>query len=124
MSELLHEHEGAVVYMDDILVFGETQEVLETIWASNLRLNKDKCQFSQPELKFFEQVVTKDSIAPIPERVKAITTTEPPQDVSELRWLLEMVNYIEWYLPNLSTRLMKFKPKCFQKTPSCCRCPV
>lgn len=26
MSELLHGHEGTVVYMDDILIFGETQE--------------------------------------------------------------------------------------------------
>ncbi len=55
MSELLHGHDGTVVYMDDILVFGETQDkhdqnlkrVMETIRASGLRLNKEKCRFSQ-----------------------------------------------------------------------------
>ncbi|KAL6470492.1 hypothetical protein MHYP_G00216110 [Metynnis hypsauchen] len=63
MSELLHGHEGTVVYMDDILVFGETQEihdqrlkqVMETITAAGLRLNKDKCRLSQPELNFLGQ---------------------------------------------------------------------
>uniref|UniRef100_A0A3Q3K885 ribonuclease H n=1 Tax=Monopterus albus TaxID=43700 RepID=A0A3Q3K885_MONAL len=113
MSELLHGHEGTVVYMDDILIFGETQEihdqrlkrVMETIKAAGLKLNKDKCRLSQPELNFLGQVVTKDGIAPNPERVKAITTMEPPQNVSELRRLLGMVNYLGRYLPNLSTVL-------------------
>lgn len=97
----------------DILIFGETQEihdqrlkrVMETIRAAGQRLNKDKCRLSQPELNFLGQVVTKDGIAPNQERVKAITAMEPPQNVSELRWLLGMVNYIGRYLPNLSTVL-------------------
>ena len=106
-------HDGTVVYMDDILVFGEKQEihdqrlkqVMETIRAAGLRLNKDKYRLSQPELNFLGQVVTKDGIAPNQERVKAITTMESPQNVSELRRLLGMVNYIGRYLPNLSTVL-------------------
>lgn len=113
MSEMLHGHDGTVVYMDDILVFGETQEkhdqnlkrVMETIRASGLRLNKEKCRFSQPELNFLGQVVTKQGIAPNPERVKAITVMDSPQNVSELRRLLGMINYIGRYLPNLSTVL-------------------
>lgn len=48
MQELLHDHEGTVVYMDDILVFGATLEehnsrlkkVMETIRASGLKLNR------------------------------------------------------------------------------------
>ncbi|KAK3514303.1 hypothetical protein QTP70_013114 [Hemibagrus guttatus] len=67
----------------------ETQEihderlkrVMETIRASGLRLNKDKCQLSQPELNFLGQVVTKDGIATSPERVKAITAMDPPQKI-------------------------------------------
>ena len=113
MSELLQGHDGTVVYMDDILISGETQEihdqrlkrVMETIRAAGLRLNKDKCRLSRPELNFLGQVVTKDGIAPNQERVKAITAMEPPQNVSELRRLLGMVNYIGRYLPNLSTVL-------------------
>ncbi|RXN35694.1 Transposon Ty3-G Gag-Pol poly [Labeo rohita] len=78
---------------------------METIRASGLRLNKEKCRFSQPELNFLGQVVTKQGIAPNPERVKAITAMDSPQNVSELRRLLGMINYIGRYLPNLSTVL-------------------
>ena len=113
MSELLQGHDGTVVYMDDILVFGETQEihdqrlkrVMETIQASGLRLNKEKCRFSKPEFDFLGQVVTKDGIASSPERVKAIVEMDPPLNISELRRLLGMVNYIGRYLSNLSTVL-------------------
>ncbi|KAL1264175.1 hypothetical protein QQF64_004530 [Cirrhinus molitorella] len=113
MSELLHGHDGTVVYMDDILVFGEMQEkhdqnlkrVMETIQASGLRLNKEKCQFSQPKLNFLGQVVTRQGIAPSPERVKAITAMDSPQNISELRQLLGMINYTERYLPNQQRRV-------------------
>ncbi|KAI4889236.1 hypothetical protein NFI96_019823 [Prochilodus magdalenae] len=81
------------------------KRVMETIRAAGLRLNRDKCRLSRPELNFLGQVVTKDGIAPNQERVKAITAMEPPQNVSELRRLLGMVNYIGRYLPNLSTVL-------------------
>ncbi|RXN04032.1 multidrug resistance-associated 1 [Labeo rohita] len=54
---------------------------METIRASGLRLNKEKCRFSQPELNFLGQVVTKQGIAPNPERVKAITAMDSPQNI-------------------------------------------
>lgn len=78
---------------------------METIQASGLRLNKGKCRFSQPELNFLGQVVTRQGIAPSPERVKAITAMDSPQNISELRRLLGMINYIGRYLTNLSTVL-------------------
>lgn len=47
--ELLQGHEGMVVYMDDILIFGETHQinmtlkrVMETRQASIIKLYKDK----------------------------------------------------------------------------------
>ncbi|KAL7849761.1 hypothetical protein SRHO_G00191100 [Serrasalmus rhombeus] len=110
MSELLHGHEGTVVYMDDILVFGETQEIhdqrlkqiMETITAVGLRLNKDKCRLSQPELNFLGQVVTKDGIAPNQERVKAITTMEPLQSdraFAEVKQLISSAPVLEFFDP-------------------------
>lgn len=113
MSALLQELDRTVVYMDNILVFGETQEmhdlrlkrVMETRQASSLRLNKDKCSLSQPEQNFLGQEVTKDGIVPSPERVPTITAVDPFKNISELRQLLGMVNYTGQYLPNLSTVL-------------------
>ena len=113
MSELLHRLEGTVVYMADIFCFGRTmeehdlrlQKVLDTIRAPGLRLNKEKCKLRQPTLIFLGQVISKDGITPSPERVTVITSVEPPTNVTELKRLLGMINYIGRYLPSLSNVL-------------------
>ncbi|XP_063072782.1 uncharacterized protein K02A2.6-like [Engraulis encrasicolus] len=113
MSTLLREHKGTVVVMDDILVSGKTKAehdsnlkaVLQTIKASGLKLNKDKCHFAQPELRYFGHVIGADGIKPDGDKVKAITDMPSPQNVSELRQMLGMVNYLAKFLPHLATVL-------------------
>ncbi|XDV29902.1 hypothetical protein PO909_032932 [Leuciscus waleckii] len=110
MQELLQDHEGTVVYMDDILVFGASLEehdrclkrVMETIRASGLKLNREKCKFRQASLHFLGQVISQEGVTPSPERVPAITALETPTNVSELKRVLGMVNYVGRYIPNLS----------------------
>ena len=113
MQELLQGHEGTVIYMDDVLVFGGTMEehdrnlerVMETIQQSGLKLNREKCKLRQSSLHFLGHVISKDGIAPCPDRVSAITALETPQTVSELKRVLGMVNYLGRYLPHLSHTL-------------------
>ncbi|XP_023285825.1 uncharacterized protein K02A2.6-like [Seriola lalandi dorsalis] len=110
MQELLQDHEGTVVYMDDILVSGATEEehdsrlkrVMETIRASGLKLNRQKCKFRQTSLHFLGQFISQEGVAPSPERVSAINALETPKNVSELKRVLGMVNYVGRYIPNLS----------------------
>ena len=55
MSTLLRDHSGTVVVMDDILMFGKDREehdrnlraVMQTVRASGLKLNREKCQFGK-----------------------------------------------------------------------------
>ena len=55
MSTLLKDHDGVVVVMDDILVYGATRKehdtcldaVLKTIKDSGLKLNKAKCHLAK-----------------------------------------------------------------------------
>ena len=113
MSNLLKSHDGTVVVMDDILVYGEDQAahdrnleaVLKSIQESGLKLNRDKCHFSKSELRFFGHVFSKDGVKPDPDRVKAIAEMPCPKDISQLRQVLGMVNYLGRFLPSLSTEL-------------------
>ena len=60
MSEILTNLDGVVCQMDDILVFGKSyhehdqrlRAALKRIRNAGLTLNKEKCQFSQTEVKF------------------------------------------------------------------------
>ncbi|XP_016139457.1 uncharacterized protein K02A2.6-like [Sinocyclocheilus grahami] len=113
MSELLRNVEGVCCYMDDILVYGRTREehdhrldeVLNTIHASGLKLKKEKCIFGQKELGFVGHRLSKEGIRPDPEKVRAIRDLSKPQNLTELKLMLGMINYLCRYLPHSTTVL-------------------
>ena len=65
MSALLNGIEGVVCMMDDVLVHGKDQDqhndrllkVLQRLETTGLTLNKEKCKFSQRQVKFPGQMV-------------------------------------------------------------------
>ena len=65
MLSILSGVDGVLCMMDDILVHGKTQEVhdsclhevLRRIQRSGLTLNKEKCFFSKPEVKFLVRLL-------------------------------------------------------------------
>lgn len=110
---LLRGHKGTVVVMDDILVYGKDQDerdrnlkaVLQTIKASGLKLNREKCRFSKSELQYFGHIISKDGIKPDPGKGNAISDMQSPENVTQVRQWLGMVNYLGRFLPELSSVL-------------------
>ena len=101
--------------MDDILVFGrDTEEhderlrrFMETIKSSGFKLNREKCQISKSELNFFGHVIGKDGVKPNPERVKAIASLSPPNNITELRRYIGMINYLGRFVPASLSSIIK-----------------
>jgi hypothetical protein len=110
MEEILKGLPGVEVIMDDILIHGvddadhdaKLAKVLSRIKESGLKLNEGKCLFRQSELQYMGHTVGKDGIRPDPGKVKAILDLKPPTNVTEVRQLLGMVNYLGRFLQNLS----------------------
>jgi len=92
---------SCLVYLDDIIVFGETEaahhanlaKVLRAIQAANLTVKPSKCAFGAPELKFLGHIVSREGIKMDPEKVKAILEQTPPSDVRGVRSFLGMAAY-------------------------------
>ena len=69
VSEILQGVDGVVCLIDDILVYGKTQEehdkhftvVLQKIAAAGVTLNKDKCEISQAQVKFLGQYINRQA---------------------------------------------------------------
>ena len=79
--------------MDDVLVHGQTQgehdsrldKVLKKMTEGGRTLNKDKCRFSQHQVKFLGQLIDRDGVHPDPGKVQAIQEFKIPQNVGDVR---------------------------------------
>ncbi|XP_029551127.1 uncharacterized protein K02A2.6-like [Salmo trutta] len=113
MDNLLQGIPHVAVYLDDILVTGETEEehlhhldqVLKRFSEAGLRLKRSKCTFQAQSVTYLGHKITAQGLCPVEDKVRAIKDAPNPKNGSELRSFLGMVNYYGKFLPELSTVL-------------------
>ena len=111
MNEILAGCTGTLCLIDDVLVFGATQEehdlrldgVLARIQAAGVTLNDEKCVFSTTTVKFLGHIVDKFGIRADPEKTMAINKMAQPTNVTELRRFMGMINQLGKFSPNLAS---------------------
>ncbi|XP_063052002.1 uncharacterized protein K02A2.6-like [Engraulis encrasicolus] len=104
---------NVAIYLDDILCTGPNeqehlrtvQEVLQRLEKSGLRLKRSKCEFMGKEVTFLGHKINASGLHPLTEKVEAIAEAPEPQNVSELKAYLGLLNYYHRFLPKLSTLL-------------------
>ena len=110
MVETLAGLEGVIVLIDDVLVYGKTQEehderlhaVLKRIQSTGGTLNKAKCEFSKETIIFLGHVVGKQGVSSDPEKIRAIVEMEAPKTLKELRRFMGMANQLGKFSPKLA----------------------
>ncbi|KAK3087333.1 hypothetical protein FSP39_004790 [Pinctada imbricata] len=110
MSQIFEGIEGCAVIMDDILVWGKTidehndrlHKVLEAVKRANIKLNRIKCKFQMPEVKYMGYIIGKDGLKTAEDRVKSIADFPKPKNVKELQRFFGMVNYVGRFVKNLT----------------------
>ena len=111
ISNVLSGVKRSLCLIDDVLVFGKTQgehdqrlaDALKRIQSAGVTLNKDKCVFSTSTLTFLGHVLDKDGISADPEKTSAIRMMDQPNNVSELRRFMGMLNQMGKFSPNLAS---------------------
>ncbi|XP_064653080.1 uncharacterized protein LOC135503433 [Lineus longissimus] len=76
---------------------------MKRIEQSGLKLNKVKCKFRKPRLRYVGHKFDKVGVSADEEKIQAIMELDAPENVSELRRVLGMIRYLGRYLPNLAT---------------------
>ena len=102
--------DGVECNIDDILIYGTTQEehdrrlqaVLHRLDNANVTLNAEKCVFNVQSVKFLGQIVGSNGIKPDPEKIEAIVNMSPPTNIHEVRSFLGMVNQFSKFTTNLA----------------------
>ena len=89
-----------VVYLDDIVIYSPTLEdhvvhlemVLDKLRQNKLYVKKEKCEFSQTEIKFLGHLISNSEIRMDGAKVAAIRDWSAPTKVTELRSFLGLAN--------------------------------
>ena len=113
IESLLQGINGVVVYFDDILIMGESEEahlkaldeVLSRLDRAGLRVKRSKCEFMQPSVTYLGHRIDANGLHTLPECVRAVKDAPAPKSVSGLKSYLGMLTYYSKFLPNLSTTL-------------------
>ena len=113
MDEILAGIPGCICYLDDILVVGSSQEehdqrldtVLDRLSKRGVRLQKEKCLFSAPEVEYLGHVVSENGLRPMESKYRAIRDAPQPQNLTQLKSYLGLLNYYSRFLLNISTTL-------------------
>ena len=92
---------SCMVYIDDILVVGETFEdhllnlrkVFDQLQKAGLRLKPTNCHLGKPQVEYLGYIVSVQGIAADPKKVQAIKSFPVPANLKTLRSFLGLVSY-------------------------------
>ena len=101
---------GVANIVDDIIVSGRGVQdhdrnlliVMRRLEEHGLTLNEDKCEFRMPELTFFGHKLSRDGVSPSEEKISAILNASQPQNATEVRSFLGLVQYSSKFIPDVS----------------------
>ena len=101
MDQVLPKLHGVVCYIDDIVVTGRNDEehlahlesVLEILQQNGLRIKDSKCFFLQDSIEYLGRVISKEGIQTSRIKIEAVTKVKPPNDQTDLRFFLGLVNH-------------------------------
>lgn len=98
------------VYLDDIIIFGDTIErhnenlaiVFQRLKDLNLKIQPDKCEFIKPELEYLGHVVTKEGVKPNPKKIEAVKNFKTPATPTQVKSFLGLAGYYRKFIQNFS----------------------
>ena len=107
MDTILAGMDGIFVYMDDILIYTETEaqhlklleELFTKLTKNGLTVSLDKCAFGQSSLDFVGYHVDATGIKPLPRKLQAIASYPTPEKAKHLLGFLGAINYYRRTLP-------------------------
>lgn len=111
MERVLRGLMGALVFIDDILIYASTREnlkkqtaaVLKRLQENNLTLNSEKCEYELEELTFLGHRLSQEGFSMDQAKVEAIGKFREPKTSSELRSFLGLATYVSTFIPNFSS---------------------
>jgi len=118
MNEIFHEglYKRCVIYIDDILVYGKTEEevivnlewVLRKCDEFNVKLKLSKCEFLKTSVKFLGYQIGQGGILPLKDKVPTWLSSHPAT-VKEAQAFLGFINYYARFIEDFSEKTLPLR---------------
>ncbi|XP_060063527.1 uncharacterized protein K02A2.6-like [Ylistrum balloti] len=113
MEQILQGIPGVQCIIDDMIITGRTEEehlqnlgsVLGRLQKYGLKANIEKCDIFKDKIEFCGHVINAGGLHKTQEKIKAVVEAAVPENVSQLRAFLGLVNYYGKFLHNLASTL-------------------
>ena len=124
MCGILSDLEGVICLIDDVLVYGKTEQehdqclkaTLRRISEAGLTLSKEKCIFGATSISFLGQTVNSEGIQPDQNKIHVICDMKPPSNLTELRRFLGMLNQLSKFSPHITDKTQPLQELLSTKT--------
>ncbi|KAK3101540.1 hypothetical protein FSP39_004320 [Pinctada imbricata] len=109
-SQMVEDIPGAEAIIDDILIWGSTQQehdellkhLLDKAREYNLKLSPDKCKLRRDSIKYVGHILSSEGVKPDPEKIRAVQSMEKPTNKQEMLTFLGFVQYLGKFMPRMS----------------------
>jgi len=100
-----------VVYLDDILIFTETEEeheqavwrVLEVLAEHKLFLRPEKCEFHRKWIEYLGLVISENKVEMDPVKVAGVRDWPTPENQTDVQAFIGFVNFYRRFIQDFST---------------------
>lgn len=116
MESIFCECDNTVIFKDDIMIFGATEEehdlvekhTLSVINRYGILLNIHKYKFKRSPILFLGHELSSKGVAPTKDKVKSIQQVRAPQSKAELRSYLGLVTWKYYLTGNVYVKTIEF----------------
>jgi hypothetical protein len=106
------------IYIDDIVVKLNSMDnhladlclALERMRWYGLKMNPLKCVFDVSTGKFLGFIIYEHGIEIDPMKIESINKVQPPQSKNDMQKFLGKLNYLRWFIFDLSGKISAFAP--------------
>ena len=111
MDSVINGFQGIGGILDDLIItgsndethFGNLEGALERMSSMGIKLKREKCVFMKPSVEYFAFVVDRDRIHPSTRKVQAIQEVPVPENPTDLKSFLGLINYYRRFVPDMAT---------------------
>ena len=110
IQQVLQDCDGTANISHDVIVYGLNQvghekrleKVLTRLEKRGLTLNDKKCVIGMPKLAFMGSLLSNSGIGPTERKFRAVLEAREPQNVTEVKSFLGLVNFNATFIPDIA----------------------